>query len=122
MKLQQLSNTRLTAFTHQENLFLFIFGDKEKDFTPSTHTNRFEIPERGLALKTIETCYKANGDLHGFKLTDKKNKTLYEWRFDSCQQITSFSLKDGERIVNRVGVVNKERSKIIYYDFVVSSF
>ena len=75
-----------------------------------------------MALKTIESCFKPSGELKGFKFIDKNDATLYTWRFDLCQQTTNFSLKDGERIVNRLAGVNKEKSKLIYYDFVVSSF
>ncbi len=78
---KSLANRRLVAFTYQDNLFDLIFGDMKDDFTNSNLKSRFEIPERGLALKKVETCFSSNGLLNGFRFYDKQDKNIFEWGF-----------------------------------------
>ena len=80
--------------------FQLIFGDETTDFTAkSTHTRRYDIPEKGKVLKKIEICYKkkeetqriknsANNNVDvtlikysvfGFTFYDKQDKTIFTW-------------------------------------------
>ena len=74
----QLASRRLTAFVYQDNNFNFIFGDMKNDFLTSDLKGRFNIPDRGLALKKIETCFNGKGVLEGFRFYDKQDQKIFE--------------------------------------------
>jgi hypothetical protein len=72
------------------------------DFTDSDLKSRFEIPDRGLALKKVETCFNSNSILNGFRFYDKQDKQIFEWGTEDCQQTTMTTLEEGERIVDTI--------------------
>ena len=56
---QFMFTRRLIAFTYQDQNFDLIFGDINFDLNTSDLKGRFDIPDRGLALKKIETCFNS---------------------------------------------------------------
>jgi hypothetical protein len=88
------------------------------DFHTSNLKNRFEIPDRGLALKKVETCFNSKG-LQGFRFYDKQDNNIFEWRFEDCHHTVTTTLKDGERIVDYV-LQDKENIGVVNLDFVIS--
>jgi len=96
-----LANRRLVAFAYEGTLFGLIFGDMKVDFTDySNLKGRFDIPDRGLALKKVETCLDFSGYVVGFGVYDKQDKKIFDWQFEDCQQTITTTLKDGERIID----------------------
>ncbi len=116
-----LAIIRLVAFSYQGTRFGFIFGDMKDDLGTSDLKNRFDIPDRGLALKKVETCLDFRGYVVGFEVYDKQDKKIFDWQFEDCQQTITTTLKDGERIIDFMISWNNENTDITYLEFVLSN-
>jgi hypothetical protein len=83
------------------------------DSTASDLKGRFDIPDRGLALKKVETCFNSKDLLKGFRFYDKQDKNIFEWRCEDSQQTVTTILRDGERIVDDMLSWGKEKTGIV---------
>ncbi len=126
-----------------------IFGDESTDFTAkSAHTRRYDIPERGKALKKIEICYKkyeekvtnqnnysgydwnsvtvTNYSIIGLVFYDKQDKTIFGWT-SNCDYGSTVLLAEDEKITRYVTFkfpanVGRKGLTSPRYDFVISKF